>query len=193
MSVLLLSSITEMPNRLYLDIWMSTLWLSLVWSMVYADMPPFPSTASEIEQALAIPKHRGFGNRGLENIVNDPVELQTLPRAAALINFDSNSNRIHLDAYSLLNEYAKALKGSLSDAVLVIAGYTDSIGSEVYNQNLSYRRALAVKDYLVRQGIEADRLIIKGFGEAQPIASNKTKDGRAKNRRVEFIRLDSGY
>ena len=179
-----------MYSQLYSSIWIGALWLGLAWSIASADTPSFPSTASEIEQALAAPKYRSFG-KGLGSIVDDPTELQNLPKTAALIHFDSNSNRIRPDAYPLLNEYVKALKGGLSDAVLVIAGYTDNIGSDVYNQNLSRRRAQVVKDYLVRQGIAADRLIVRGFGETQPIASNETEDGRAKNRRVEFIRVGS--
>jgi len=175
-----------MHSRLYSSILVGALWLGLVWSIAGADMPSFPSTASEIEQALATPKYRSFG-KGLGSIVNDPAELQNLPKTA--IHFDSNSNRMRPDYYPLLNEYVKALKGGLSNAVLVIAGHTDNIGSEVYNQNLSRRRAQAVKDYLVRQGIAADRLIVRGFGKTQPIASNETEDGRAQNRRVEFIRV----
>jgi outer membrane protein OmpA-like peptidoglycan-associated protein len=179
-----------MHSRLHPSIWIGALWLGLAWSIASADTPSFPSTASEIEQALAAPRYRSF-DRGPERIADDPAELQNLPKTAALIHFDSDSNRIRPDAYPLLNEYVKALKGGLSDAVLVIAGHTDSIGSEVYNQNLSRRRAQAVKDYLVHQGITADQLTVRGFGKTQPIASNETKDGRAQNRRVEFIRVGS--
>ncbi len=67
-----------------------------------------------------------------------------------------------------------------------IAGHTDSVGSEMYNLRLSEARANAVRDYLIQHGISPDRLIAKGYGESRPIAPNTTREGRAKNRRVEF-------
>jgi len=70
--------------------------------------------------------------------------------------------------------------------VIIAVGHTDSIGTEAYNMKLSMRRANAVKDYLVSKGIDANRIHTEGKGESQPIASNKTKEGRAKNRRVEI-------
>ena len=70
---------------------------------------------------------------------------------------------------------------------LDIVGHTDSTGTEAYNQALSVRRAQAVRAYLIAAGIDAARLTASGKGESSPIASNDTRDGRAKNRRVEFI------
>src|SRR6059036_2623110 len=68
----------------------------------------------------------------------------------------------------------------------LVEGHTDSIGSDAYNQRLSERRANAVGDYMIARGIEAQRITTKGWGESKPIASNKTKEGRAQNRRVEI-------
>ncbi len=70
--------------------------------------------------------------------------------------------------------------------VIIAVGHTDSIGSVAYNQKLSVRRAEAVKAYLVSKGIEKNRVYTEGKGKSQPIASNKTAAGRAKNRRVEI-------
>jgi OOP family OmpA-OmpF porin len=70
--------------------------------------------------------------------------------------------------------------------VIIAVGHTDSIGSDAYNQKLSMRRAEAVKAYLVSKGIEKNRVYTEGKGEKQPVADNKTKEGRAKNRRVEI-------
>jgi outer membrane protein OmpA-like peptidoglycan-associated protein len=68
-----------------------------------------------------------------------------------------------------------------------IEGHTDSIGSSTLNQNLSDSRATAVMEYLIKSGVEASRLVAKGFGEDKPIASNSTREGRTSNRRVEII------
>ncbi len=67
-----------------------------------------------------------------------------------------------------------------------IDGYTDSIGSTGYNQTLSERRAEAVKNYLIKKGVDPKRFVTRGFGETQPVASNTTAEGRQKNRRVEL-------
>jgi OOP family OmpA-OmpF porin len=70
--------------------------------------------------------------------------------------------------------------------VVIAVGHTDSVGSDKYNDRLSQRRADSVKAYLVSKGIEPNRIYTEGKGEKQPVASNKTKEGRAKNRRVEI-------
>ena len=70
--------------------------------------------------------------------------------------------------------------------VFELKGYTDSIGSESYNQKLSQRRADAVRDAMIKKGAPADRVVAKGYGESSPAASNATKEGRAENRRVEL-------
>ena len=70
--------------------------------------------------------------------------------------------------------------------VIIAVGHTDSIGTVAYNQKLSVRRAEAVKAYLVSKGIEKNRVYTEGKGKSQPIADNRTAEGRAKNRRVEI-------
>jgi OOP family OmpA-OmpF porin len=69
--------------------------------------------------------------------------------------------------------------------VVIAVGHTDAVGGDSYNQRLSVRRAEAVKAYLVSKGIEANRVYTEGKGKAQPVADNSTREGRAKNRRVE--------
>ena len=70
--------------------------------------------------------------------------------------------------------------------VIIGVGHTDSVGSDAYNQKLSVKRSEAVKAYLVSKGIEKNRVYTEGKGEKQPVADNKTAEGRAKNRRVEI-------
>jgi len=69
---------------------------------------------------------------------------------------------------------------------VVVTGYTDSIGTDSYNQRLSEKRAASVADYLMKLGVSTAKVIQRGEGERNPIASNKTKAGRAQNRRVEI-------
>ena len=76
------------------------------------------------------------------------------------------------------------MKGADLTAVAV-SGHTDSVGSDAYNVKLGQRRADVVKDYLVSKGVPGSKITTKSFGESQPVASNKTADGRAKNRRAE--------
>jgi len=105
------------------------------------------------------------------------------------VNFDFDKSTLRPEAISILNQ-AAALLDKHERVVVEVAGHTDSVGSEAYNQALSMRRADAVKDYLVSKGVKASRLTAKGYGESQPVASNDTDAGRAENRRVELIVLD---
>ncbi len=101
--------------------------------------------------------------------------------------FDFNKSVIKMKYYGNLDAIAAKINEDPSIKKIEIQGHTDSIGSEKYNMALSKRRANAVKNYLVKKGgVAADRLTVVGYGESMPIASNKTKEGRAKNRRVEL-------
>ncbi len=101
------------------------------------------------------------------------------------IDFEFNSAELTAPAKGTLNEVAAALP-SQPELNVEIQGYTDSTGSAVYNLGLSQRRAESVKAYLVNKGENASNLTAKGYGKANPIASNDTTEGRALNRRVEF-------
>ena len=110
-----------------------------------------------------------------------PVEEKIVLRG---VNFDFDKADIRPDASVILDEAASLLGGSSGS--VSVGGHTDSVGADAYNQGLSERRALAVKDYLVGKGVDGSRLSSMGYGEASPIASNDTADGRALNRRVEL-------
>jgi len=110
-----------------------------------------------------------------------PVEEKIVLRG---VNFDFDKADIRPDASVILDEAASLLSGSSGS--VSVGGHTDSVGTDAYNQGLSERRALAVKDYLVGKGVDGSRLSSMGYGEASPIASNDTADGRALNRRVEL-------
>lgn len=169
----------------------------------------FPTTEKEIVQALSLKDGKTVYNgveyvsesgkvykiiagkryrlRGLQGIVDSKI----VPRAGALINFDFDSAQIRPESYPLLDEFGKALKFGLAEGVFIVAGYTDNTGSTDYNQGLSERRAQAVANYLLaHHGISSTQLIMQGYGETKPIASNATESGQALNRRVEFIRVE---
>jgi outer membrane protein OmpA-like peptidoglycan-associated protein len=100
--------------------------------------------------------------------------------------FASGQSTLLPIAQEKLNQVADALKGSPNQNI-VIEGHTDSVGSDSSNQELALRRAQAVRDYLVSQGLPADRVRAAGIGAARPVADNKSAEGRANNRRVEII------
>ena len=104
---------------------------------------------------------------------------------AAETNFDFDKSVLKPEGKAKLDDLVGKLK-AVNLEVIIAIGHTDSIGSKAYNQKLSVRRANSVKAYLVSKGIEANRIYTEGKGKTQPIADNRTKEGRAKNRRVEI-------
>src|SRR5690606_26330646 len=101
------------------------------------------------------------------------------------ITFALNSADLNAQFFNALDGVGLVLK-EYDKTVIEVAGHTDSIGSDAYNLQLSQRRAQAVASYLASQGVKNERLITVGAGEAYPIASNDTEQGRAANRRVEL-------
>jgi OOP family OmpA-OmpF porin len=99
------------------------------------------------------------------------------------VNFETNSATLTGDSKPILNDAARGLRDHHRLRVEV-QGHTDSTGSPGYNIKLSQRRAEAVRDYLISQGVPAGQLEAKGYGETVPVASNASVEGRASNRRV---------
>ena len=98
--------------------------------------------------------------------------------------FDFDKAVLKPEGQAKLRDLVDKTKG-VNLEVIIAVGHTDSVGSDAYNQKLSIRRAEAVKAFLVSQGIEKNRVYTEGKGEKSPVADNKTREGRAKNRRVE--------
>ncbi|WP_343630273.1 outer membrane protein OmpA [Roseateles sp.] len=99
--------------------------------------------------------------------------------------FDFDKSVLKPEAKSKLDDLVSKT-GDINLEVIIAVGHTDSVGTDAYNQKLSVRRAEAVKAYLVSKGLEKNRVYTEGKGKKQPIADNKTAEGRAKNRRVEI-------
>lgn len=101
------------------------------------------------------------------------------------VTFDHDQSNVKAQFYGTLGEVASTLN-EYNQTVIQVAGFTDSTGTDSYNQALSERRANAVASYLTSKGVASNRMVIKGLGESYPIASNDSEAGRAQNRRVEI-------
>jgi len=105
------------------------------------------------------------------------------------VNFDFDKSVIRPDSRPVLDEAVEVLRENLNVRISV-EGHTDAVGSEVYNEQLSVRRAEAVFRYLVNHGIAPERMEVIGYGESRPVADNESDSGRAQNRRVELHVVD---
>ncbi len=112
-----------------------------------------------------------------------PVSEKVTFAADAFFDFDRSV--LKNEGKAKLDDVVSKL-GSINLEVIIAVGHTDSVGSDAYNQSLSVRRSEAVKAYLVEKGVEKNRVYTEGKGEKQPVADNKSSDGRSKNRRVEI-------
>ncbi|GAB4115570.1 MAG: hypothetical protein OHK0013_49780 [Sandaracinaceae bacterium] len=106
------------------------------------------------------------------------------------IFFEFNRAVIRPQSFPILDTVAQVLR-DFPDITIEVQGHTDSRGNDAFNMRLSQSRADAVRQYLINQGIAAERLTARGYGETVPIESNLTNEGRAMNRRVEFHRTDA--
>ena len=139
------------------------------------------------EAPLSIPELEG-------RKIYNRVRIQILYEARTFfeienLNFETNSAEIMPASYEILDKLVTYLL-SEAENKFELAGHTDSDGSEKSNEELSLARAEAVKTYLIGKGISAEQLITHGYGESQPVAENKTEEGKAKNRRTELKKID---
>ncbi len=138
----------------------------------------------------------GYGTPSIRSILGltyaPPVAEQRAPVREKIeitekIHFEFDKAVIRKRSYPVLDQVVRVIKGDNGIRLVHVEGHTDSIGSDPYNLRLSERRSRSVVNYLVAHGVERDRLKPIGFGETRPIATNATRQGRAMNRRTEFI------
>ena len=122
-------------------------------------------------------------NKGCPEVKREVRNL--LKKAMSGIQFENGKATIKKNSYKILNDIAKIFIDN-ANYLVEVQGHTDNVGKYEYNVDLSERRAQSVRTYLIEQGVPAERLTAHGYGPDKPIEDNKTKAGRAKNRRVEF-------
>jgi OmpA-OmpF porin, OOP family len=137
--------------------------------------PPEPAKPEPEPEPAAPPK---------AEVKTENIEL------SETVQFETDSAVLLDRSRTLLDEVVQALNDHPEVKKVMIEGHTDSVASTRHNKKLSEQRVASVKEYLVGKGIDAGRLKTKGFGETRPVASNKTEEGRAKNRRVDFKILE---
>lgn len=113
----------------------------------------------------------------------EPVYENVSLAAGAL--FDFNKDTLKPEGKQQLDDLASKIGSTARVTDVKIIGHTDSVGAEAYNQQLSVRRATTVRDYLASKGVDRNLMSVSGMGESSPVADNSTKEGRAKNRRVD--------
>ena len=124
--------------------------------------------------------------KGIEKFQGCPELKDVLNSAMKGVFFETGSSKIKSESLPILNQLVKVMNNN-PEAKLSIEGHTDNTGDHDLNVKLSKDRAASVKAYLVNKGIASDRMTTNGFGPDKPMDTNDTKEGRANNRRVEFI------
>lgn len=133
------------------------------------------------QQIRQISAERDAKSMEVERLRDDLLRVSVSSEAS----FAFDRSDIKPEFKPTLNKVANVLRGDPNVRITII-GFTDSVGSESYNQRLSERRARATADYLISQGVSSSQIVSKGLGESEPRASNSTEAGRAQNRRVEI-------
>jgi OmpA-OmpF porin, OOP family len=166
-------------------------WRSGTWTPATATAGCDGAIAPAMAPKAATPAAPGVAPAGAASAPKAATRAPAAPPAAVKVTyaadafFDSGKSVVKADGKAKLDDLAGKVKG-INLEVIIAVGHTDSDGSDASNQSLSVRRAEAVKAYLVSKGIEKNRVYTEGKGEKQPVADNKTKEGKAKNRRVEI-------
>ncbi len=155
------------------------------------------SKLCDLYSGIALPQPEKVDYNKIEEIVKKYAQKEQKENVAVAaplesehwvlvgVEFEFNSARLTQGSYPMLFYTFEVLQNH-PDIKVEIEGHTDNIGSNEFNMWLSQKRAQTVKDYLVSKGIDANRMVVKGYGEEQPRATNKSAEGRALNRRIEF-------
>lgn len=151
---------------------------------------PWPDTDGDgtVDKDDKCPNVKGAIDNAGCPVVSEEVIKKLNSFLTKAVLFETGKTTLSEEANAILNEMA-ALMIEYGNDKFQIEGHTDSVGDEVKNQELSEKRAASIKQYLIEAGVDANNLTSKGYGEYSPIASNRTRAGRAKNRRVEIIHM----
>jgi outer membrane protein OmpA-like peptidoglycan-associated protein len=158
---------------------------------IYDGAPNEPETFNGKEDWDGVPDEVERVERAPEPV---PVKVDIMPEKVGEkivlrgVNFETASAKLTLNSHAVLDNVVEVLN-EYPEIEIEIQGHTDSQGSDSYNLDLSQRRANSVRAYLLQKGIAASRISAVGYGESIPRATNDTAEGRAQNRRVEFLRL----
>lgn len=161
-----------------------------------------PKTVEKIVEKVKVVevKAEGFGDADNDGIIDNRDQCPNTPEGTRVdgsgcplgdvvgldgVTFETNSDRLRPDAQTILDDVAGVME-RYPEMMVEVAGHTDSIGSDGYNQQLSQKRAESVRQYLTDKGIAGDRMTAVGYGESEPVDSNDTKEGRERNRRTEL-------
>lgn len=147
--------------------------------------PPPPVDGDDDNDGVLNSKDKCPNTRPGAVVDMDGCEVQVIIDLPG-VNFAFDEARLTDESYAILDDAVTTLKRH-RQVKIEVAGHTDSVGTESYNLSLSDRRAAVVRDYLISQGIAADRMTSSGYGESRPVATNDTSDGRARNRRTELV------
>jgi len=135
------------------------------------------------------PEGRTLNRRVEVIVIGEPRALDVI-RFPSVALFPRRSAELTEQGRQVVEQNRQNAREQLTRAVYIeVVGHTDDVGDEDYNQELSEQRAQVVRDYLVASGVDASKIVAVGAGETMPIASNKTPEGRAENRRVEILVL----
>lgn len=145
--------------------------------------PPAPAPVAPAPAPIAAPAPAPAPAPVPVPVPAAPVSEKVTFAADAFFDFDKSV--LKAEGKAKLDDLVSKM-GGINLEVIIAVGHTDSVGGDAYNQRLSVRRSEAVKAYLTTKGVEKNRVYTEGKGEKQPVADNKTSEGRAKNRRVEI-------